>query len=425
MPAKKITLPRGTIVPKHIAVILDGNGRWARSRGLQVTQGHEAGAQAIHDVGVAARNFGVHTVTIWGWSTENWKRPPAEVKKIMALVKHWIEKELDTAHKEKVRFVHLGRKDRLPQPLLKLIEKAENETKQYNKHVLNLAFDYGGRDEILRAMARAEAAGEDLSSITEKEFGKYLDTGEQKYPNPDLFIRTSGELRTSGYLPWQMTYTEFYFEEDHLPDMTPQKLRDIILDYSRRRRRFGAKDKVKHFKFKPELTAKLEVNWWRLANIPEDKTFVEYARQHLSEQWGVSKELGKRLAVLMARSLKESKKENWKQVAKTTKEFYRLIKEEAKLAFEPSLVASMDVKILQRINGGSKTISESEMENDTQKLLSELYRISNFQAKKAARLRTKATVERNLALSGAGEEHWQLAEQYLADYYKALKDRVA
>lgn len=425
MPKQKVKLPKGTIVPNHIAVILDGNGRWARSRGLPTTKGHEAGAQAIHDVVNAAREFGVHTVTIWGFSTENWKRPPAEVKKIMELVKRWIEHELDTAHKEKVRFVHLGRKDRLPPQLLKLIKKAEDETRNYKKHTFNVALDYGGRDEILRAIAKATEAGEDMENITEVEFGKYLDTGDQKYPNPDLFIRTSGELRTSGYLPWQMTYTEFYFEEDHLPDMTPEKLKEIILDYSCRRRRFGAKDKVRHFKFKPELTANLEIKWWRLANIPDDKTFREYARQHLSEQWGVSKGLSVELATLLAQSVKDGKKEDWKKVAKTMRKFYRLIKDEVKLAFEPSLVASMDVKILQKMNGGSKPINESEMEQDTRKLLSELYRISDFQAKKAARLRTKAAIERSHALSGGGEEHWVRAEQYLHAYYMALKDRVA
>lgn len=425
MSGKNIKLPSGTIVPKHIAVVLDGNGRWARSRGLQVTKGHEAGAHAIHAVINAARDWGVHTVTIWGFSTENWKRPPAEIKKIMELVKQWIERELETAHKEKVRLIHLGRKDRLPLPLLKLIEKAERETKNYKKYVFNVALDYGGRDEILRAIARASEDGVDLKNLNEDKFAKYLDTGDQPYPCPDLFIRTSGEQRTSGLLPWQMTYTEFYFEEDHLPDMNPEKLKNIILDFSCRRRRFGAKDKVRHFKFKPELTAKLEINWWRLANIPDDKTFVEYVREHLIEQWGVSKSLGRELAILLAKSMHESKSENWKAVVRTTRKFYRLIKEEAKLAFEPSLVASLDVAILQRINGGSRSVSESELVSDTQKYISELYRISDLQAKKAARLRTKATVERNLALSGAGEEHWDKAETYLADYYKALKDRVA
>jgi undecaprenyl diphosphate synthase len=430
MPPKKkspaqIKLPRGTIVPNHIAIILDGNGRWARSRGLPVTQGHEAGYQAIRSVLETARELGVHTLTVWGWSTENWKRPPQEVKKIMELVERSLKTELATAHQEKVRFTHLGRKDRLPKPLVKLIKKAEAETKAYTKYQFNLALDYGGQDEITRAVKKIIQDNVPAEKIDEKLFASYLDTADQRYPYPDLFIRTSGEQRTSGLLPWQLTYAEFYFEQDHLPDMTPEKLRAIILDYSRRRRRFGAKDRITHFKFKPELTARLELAWWRLANIPEDKSFREYALQHIQEQWGLSKSLAKEAAILMAEALREGKAENWVRAGSRLRQFYRLIKDEVKLAFEPSLAASLEIKLLQRINGGSQVINQAEVEDTTRRLISEVYRISDFQAKKAAHLRSLAAVERNLAERGEGEHHWDRAEDYLKDYYRALKDRVA
>jgi len=428
MPVKKmasIRLPRGTAIPNHIAIILDGNGRWARAHGLPVTQGHEAGARAIHEVLQTAREVGVHTLTIWGWSTENWKRPPLEVRKIMALVERILREEIVTAHKEKVRFTHIGRKDRLPRTLQKLIRKAEAETKNYNKYQLNLAFDYGGRDEITRAVKSIVSESIPAEKITEDVISSHLDTAGQKYPNPDLFIRTSGEQRTSGYLPWQMTYTEFYFEEDHLPDMNSEKLKAIILDYSLRRRRFGAKDKVRHFKFKPELTARFELAWWRLSKIPENQSFTGYTAEHLAEQWGISKSFAKGAAKHYVRALIHGKAENWHQANNSLREFYKLIKGEVKLAFEPKIAASLEVNLLQKIGSGASSLNQAEVEDATRNLLAEVYRISHYQAKKAAHLRSLATVERNLAERGEGEHHWGKAEEYLELYYQALKDRVA
>src|SRR3989344_1161378 len=147
MPSNDLRLPVGTIVPSHIAIVLDGNGRWARSRGLPPTKGHEVAAKNLKKIIEASRNFGVHTLTLWGFSTENWKRPHKEIYKILGLVKLYIQKELKNAEKEGVRFYHLGRKDRLPKDLLNWITKAEVETKNNSKYVLNLALDYGGRDE--------------------------------------------------------------------------------------------------------------------------------------------------------------------------------------------------------------------------------------------------------------------------------------
>lgn len=392
---------------------------------MPVTKGHEEGAKAVRQVMDAARDSGVHTITLWGFSTENWKRPPAEVKKILQLVMQTLRHEIKTAHKEKIRFVHLGRKDRLPRPLLKLIENAEEKTKNYDKHILNIALDYGGRDEILRAVKRIVEDGVEPKKIDENMFSSYLDTRDQPYPFPDLFIRTSGEQRTSGLMPWQMAYSEYYFEEDHLPDMTPEHLKRAILDYSCRRRRFGGKDKVTHFRFKPELTAGFEVNWWRLANIPEGSSFRQYAQRHLREQWGLSKELASDAARYLAQALVQGKKEDWHKASKNLKNFYRLIRDEVKLAFEPSIAASLELKFIKRMNGGGTRVDQAELETDTRHFISEVYRISEFQAKKAARLRVLAAVERNRAERGEGEEHWNKAEEYLTLYYKALKDRVA
>lgn len=425
MPGKKFTLPKGTIVPNHIAVILDGNGRWARAHNLPTTKGHEAGAVALEQIIENCRDAGVHTLTLWGFSTENWKRPPQEIKKIMDLVQKMIEKHLEKSKKEGVRFVHIGNKDKLPNHLVKLLAKAEEETRMNDKYILNLALNYGGHDEILRAVKNIINDGVAVNKIDEKLFSSYLDTAGQPYPNPDLLIRTSGEQRTSGLMPWQMAYSEFYFEEDHLPDMTSDKLRKILLDYSRRRRRFGGKDKAEHFKFRPEMAAKLELNWWRLSKIPEDKTFEQYAAEHIREQWGLSVALAARAAKHMVLAFRSGKKDHWSKANTNLREFYKLIRDEVKLAFEPSIAASLQVNIWKKTENGKKAQMTREFEDNTRELLTEVYRISDYQANKAAHLRALATVEKNLAEHGEGEEHWARAEEYLHMYYRALKDRVA
>lgn len=421
----KLSLPRGTIVPNHIAVILDGNGRWARAHGLPTTKGHEAGAKALETLIQNCRDVGVHTLTVWGFSTENWKRPPKEVAKIMDLIGKMIRKHLETSKKEGVRFVHIGSKDKLPSRLVQLLEKAERETAHNKKHILNLALNYGGRDEILRAVKRIIADKVPGDKLSEELFANYLDTRGQPYPYPDLLIRTSGEQRTSGLMPWQTVYSEFYFEEDHLPDMNTQKLQKILLDYSRRRRRFGGKDKVVHFRFKPEVAARLELNWWRLSKIPEGKTFEEYATEHIREQWGLSVAHASRVASHMINAFRYGKKEDWKKATANLKKFYKLIKEEVSLAFEPSIAASLQIRLWQKTENGKRAELTRELEDTTRELVTEVYRISDYQANKVAHLRALATIEKNLAEHGGGEEHWEKAEEYLNLYYKALKDRVA
>jgi undecaprenyl diphosphate synthase len=418
-------LPKGTVVPNHIALIMDGNGRWARSNGLPATKGHEAGAKAVLETIDAARNWGIHTITVWGFSTENWKRSPKEVHKILSLVKQLLARELANAHKENVRFIHLGRKDRFPSDLRNLIEKVERETKDYTGHILNLALDYGGRDEIIRAVRKIVDDKIPSKKIDEELFSSYLDTAGQPYPEPDLLIRTSGEQRTSGLLPWQMVYSEFYFEEVHLPDINPDKLRSAILDYSRRRRRFGAKDRIHHFKFEPQVTAKLELAWWRLKKIPEGTAFIDYSIQHLKEQFGLSAHLAKEAAILMGQAVAKGEANKWKEAKKPMVKFYQLLRDELKLAFEPALAASLELKLWEDSKGKSSITEAANVEDTAKELYAEVYRISLFQAAKLAHLRVLANIEQNMAERGMGEKHWDNAEEYLEKFYKALKERVA
>lgn len=420
-----IKLPKGTIIPNHIALVMDGNGRWARSRGLPATKGHEKGAEAVRKVARASRDLGVHTLTLWGFSTENWKRPPKEVKKILSLITDYLKNDLDEIIKEGARFHHLGRKDRLPKYLLKWFEKAEKETKDNKEYILNLAIDYGGRDEIVRAARKIVEDKIPSQEIDERLFSSYLDTAGQPYPYPDLFIRTSGEQRTSGFLPWQIVYTEYYFEQDHLPDMSVKKLKEAILDYSRRRRRFGAKDRVLHFRFDPHVTARLELAWWRLAKIPEGARFRDYAIRHLKEQYGLTMALAKKAAIYMMEAVVEGEQEKWGESKKALKKFYKLVKDEIKLAFEPSLAASLQVKLWRDLRDREDGKTVVEAEDTARRLYSEVYRISDFQAAKAAHLRVLATRERSLAEKGYGDHHWDKAEDYLEKFYKALKERVA
>lgn len=421
--ASKMILPKGTKVPSHIAIIPDGNRRWARARGLHTLQGHKAGFERAIELAKSARDMGVHTVTLWGFSTENWDRTPAEINYLMKLYSKLLDDYLKDAHKDKVKIIHLGRKDRLPQFLLKKIADAEEQTKDYTRYIANIALDYGGHDDIIRAVKRMVVDGVEAEQIDKKLFENYLDTSDQPYPYVDLLIRTSGEQRTSGLLLWQMEYAEMYWEEGHFPDFTPEKLREAILDYSRRRRRFGGNDKEDHFQFKPEVTAKFELAWWRLRKIPHGTKFTDYALNHFREQYGLSKSLAKEVSQLYVQAVKEGNDEKWEKAGKSLQKFYKLIKEEIQLAFEPKIIASLDVKVMQKENQGQ--ISISDVEDTNRHYLAEMYRISDLQAAKAAHLRALATVERYKAEVGEGESHWLLAEDYLQKYYKALKDRVA
>lgn len=420
----QINLPKGTAIPSHIAMILDGNRRWARARGLEPWKGHLYGYKALSSIAHAARKLGVHTFTVWAFSTENWTRPKREIDEIMNIFRRALKETENDFHKEKVALVHLGRKDRLPEDIRVNLARIEKETASYTQnHVFNLAVDYGGRDEIVRAAQKMIDAK--VKKVDEATFEKFLDTAGQPYPNPDLFIRTSGEQRTSGLLPWQMVYSEYYFESDHLPDFTPEKLKLAILDYSRRRRRFGGNDAIEHLNFNPTLTARLELSWWRLRKIPEGIKFRDYAIQHLKEQYGLSKEIATSAAKLLIEALIEERASKFDRAKLKLKEFYKLVKDELKLAFEPEIVASLEVKMNRELAGKDSVESSFDAEQTAKELCAEVYRISLFQAAKAAHLRVLAAIERNLAEAGLGKEHWIKAEDYLEKYYHALKERVA
>lgn len=425
MPKEKIVFPKDTVIPNHIAIILDGNRRWARSRGLPTLAGHKAGFEAGMEIARASRSWGVHTFTVWGFSTENWDRSPDEISYLFKLFRRMVKVVEDEAKKDDIRFIHLGRKDRLPKNLVEYIKEVEEKTKNNKSHVFNVALDYGGHDEILRATKRIVDDKIPSKKIDEKLFVSYLDTKDQPYPYVDLFIRTSGEQRTSGFLPWQLNYAEYMWETVNLPDMTPRRLADDILDYSCRRRRFGGNDTAAHFVFDPKLTAKLELSWWRLSKIPEGVRLRDYAVDHLIEQYGVSKKLAQEAAKYLIEALVEENDEKWDKAKEKMKEFYRLIKSEVKLAFEPKIVASMEVDFNRKMLGKDTFKSAADAEELAQRHLAEVYRISLLQAAKAARLRVLARVEKNLALAGLGDEHWDRAEDYLQKYYRALKERVA
>lgn len=413
---KNLPLPIGTIVPNHIAIIPDGNRRWARARGKYTLYGHKAGFDRAIELARAARDWGVHTISLWGFSTENWDRTPDEISYLMKLYSRMIDKYLEDAHKEQVKIVHLGRKERLPNFLIKKIIQAEEQTCDYKKFIGNICIDYGGHDDIIRATQKIVQDKIPASKINKKLFEKYLDTHDQPYPYVDLLIRTSGEQRTSGLLMWQMEYAEMYWEQGHFPDFTPAKLSEAILDYSRRRRRFGGNDEVNHLQFKPQVTARFELAWWRLGNIPQGTKFGEYAMQHLREQWGLSTKLAGQASFWMMKAMLQGEKKNWKLAGSSLSKFYKLIKDEVKLAFEPSIVASIDVKLMQKTQQGRTSVTE--IEDLSRNYLAEVYRISELQASKPAHLRALATVERN-------KGNWDQAKFYLELYYKALKDRVA
>lgn len=239
MVKKELVLPPGTKIPNHIAIIPDGNRRWARQHKLPTFEGHRRGFNIAFDLAKACRDFGVHTLSFWAFSTDNWQRSKEEVSYLMKLYETMIDRSLKEALKDEVQIVHLGRKDRIPKVLADKLANAEEKTKHLKRFILNLCLDYGGRDEILRAIKRIQDTEYRIQDLDEENFNDLLDTAGQPYPYPDLLIRTSGEQRTSGFLLWQMVYTEFYFVKKHFPEMTPQDIYEAILDYSKRDRRFG------------------------------------------------------------------------------------------------------------------------------------------------------------------------------------------
>lgn len=325
----------------------------------------------------------------------------------MKLYWKMVDEVRERAKKEQIRFVHLGRKDRFPKKLMKYIEEVEQETRRNEKHVFNVALDYGGHDEIVRATRKIIEEKIPAKEVDEKLFARYLDTGDQPYPYVDLFIRTSGEQRTSGLLPWQMFYAEYYWELDHLPDMTPEKLRDAVVDYSRRRRRFGGNDAMEHLKFDPKLVADLQIKWQHELAVGGGERFRDYVMRYVKEQYGLSKELAKSAGRNLANALVSRDEEDWDGAKKSLKKLYEIVKKNLDLAFEPSIVANFEVDLWQK----------GENEDKMREYLGEKFRFSELQAAKSAHLAILADREQMTNPS--------LARSYLEKFYEALKERVA
>ena len=232
----------GNAVPQHIAIIMDGNGRWAKKRGLPRTAGHSAGAEAFRRIANYCRTLGVRYLTVYAFSTENWKRSADEVSGIMRLLAAYLKEALRDMQKNHVRFRFFGDLSRLSPELRKLCLDAQERSLEFQDEVqVNFCLNYGGRDEILRAVrayAADVAAGiKRADALTEDDFSSYLDSAG--VPDPELVIRPSGEMRTSNFLPWQTVYSEFVFMNVLWPDFGPKELDAAIEEYRRRNRRFG------------------------------------------------------------------------------------------------------------------------------------------------------------------------------------------
>ncbi len=220
----------------HIAFIMDGNGRWAKARGMIREKGHIEGAKTFQNVVEYCFNGGIDTVTVYAFSTENWKRPKAEVDAIMVLLENYIKRGIRSiAEKNDVRVRIIGDKSPLSPKILKLIDQLEEESKN-NTHTLNVAVNYGGRAEIVTAVNRLIASG--VTEVTEEMIGDAIYTGGQN--DPDLIVRTAGELRLSNFLTWQSVYSEFYFTDTLWPDMGEKDIDSAVDAYYGRTRRFGA-----------------------------------------------------------------------------------------------------------------------------------------------------------------------------------------
>jgi len=229
------------ILPQHIAIIMDGNGRWAKAKGLPRTEGHKKGAKNLERVLKALEKRDIHYLTLYAFSTENWKRPKEEVDTLMRLFEEYLAHDIADLHKKDVRIHFIGRKDRFSESLRKKMCELEEKTEKNKTFHLVLALDYGSRDEILRAVSKVSTDIKDgklsSSDLTEDVFSSYLDTKD--LPEPDLMIRTSGEQRISNFLLWQLAYTEMFFTPVAWPDFSEKELDEALTAFANRNRRFG------------------------------------------------------------------------------------------------------------------------------------------------------------------------------------------
>ena len=232
-----------TNIPQHIAIIMDGNRRWAREKGIETKEGHKAGAENLENIAKYCNEIGIKYLTVYAFSTENWKRSKEEVSALMILLKSYLKKFSKSANKENIKIKILGNIDVLEDGLKKSINETVEKTKNNTGLTLNIAFNYGGRDEITNAMkkiAKKVINNEiKIEDINEDLIARNLYTENQ--PDPDLLIRPGGELRTSNFLPWQLVYTEFYFTDKYWPDFDKDELMKAIQTFNKRNRKFGGK----------------------------------------------------------------------------------------------------------------------------------------------------------------------------------------
>jgi len=236
------TQPESNGTPVHVAIIMDGNGRWAKAKGLPRVAGHAQGAEAVRRTVKAASQLGIRYLTLYGFSLENWKRPAKEIADLMGLLRLYLRKEISELHREGVRIRFIGDRTLLEPDIISLIEMSEQKTKANVKLDLVIALSYGSRQEITTAVRKLVSdvvAGEmDVDSIDENDLEARLYTSD--IPDPDLIVRTSGEQRISNFLLWQSAYAEFVFTDVLWPDFSREKLEDSIEEFSRRERRYGA-----------------------------------------------------------------------------------------------------------------------------------------------------------------------------------------
>ncbi|MDY6796476.1 MAG: isoprenyl transferase [Actinomycetota bacterium] len=241
MKRKEVRKPEGKL-PNHIAIIMDGNGRWATRRDLPRIAGHKAGERSITDVVRAASEWNLGALTLFAFSTENWNRPDNEVKFLMSFNRNLLDKRVKEFHERNIRIFHMGRRDKIPPSTLSTIDNVVELTRENTGMILNIAFNYGGRAEIIDALHKLcyeLSRGElDLGSLDEEGFRRFLYVPEA--PDPDLLIRTAGEMRISNFVLWEIAYTEIYTTEVLWPDFRRQNLADAIIEYQERERKFGS-----------------------------------------------------------------------------------------------------------------------------------------------------------------------------------------
>lgn len=231
-----------TAVPAHVAIIMDGNGRWAKARGLPRTAGHYQGAETVRRIVESSIESGIGYLTLFGFSSENWKRPAAEINDLMGLLRLYLRREIGKLHENGVRLSVIGERERLAPDIIKMIEEAEEYTKENTRLRLTVALSYGGRQDIVNAARRlAQQVSEGSlqpDNIDESLFNAHLSTAD--IPDPDLVIRTSGEKRISNFLLWQFAYTEMVFVDKHWPDFSPADFVAAVAEFQCRSRRYGA-----------------------------------------------------------------------------------------------------------------------------------------------------------------------------------------